>query len=242
MTSPLTVFRRYPKTAFCFVCMELLLCGLGIWQIKRLGWKNDLQNRIDHILAQTVLPNLNAQDFSSQTDKPLIRGKAKLTLLPSKAIYLNGYIKEGKTAWPVIVPAKLEGTVLHIAVVAWVADQKYPQQDWRNRTDITGNFSGIIRRPETSVFKPHNNPRQNDWWQIDTAAMAESWDVSPIAPTVFYAEDIPAPSAHLHPYLFPSRLRNEHLQYAIFWFSMAGLLGLFGLWTIQRQQYSPAKQ
>ena len=74
------------------------------------------------------------------------------------------------------------------------------------------------------------------WFTRDPRRMAEVRGWGMVAP--FYIEqEAPVPPGGVpHPSGLNVRLRNDHLQYALTWFSLAGVLGaVFGLWLTQRR-------
>jgi len=206
----------------CFLAF-LVLCSLGGWQLYRLGWKEDLQHKIDQLMAREDLPEFEASDFSLQDRNDLKRGLVFAQFDLSKAIYLNGYLQDGVTRYPVLVPARLEDSNVNFAAILWV-DQKKRSKNWAGQKFLNWGMHGILRLPDPSYFKPGNNPDNEEWWQIDVQQLADFWELDRLEPAVFYAENPPIVDESLSLYSFPTQLKNDHLQYALFWFSLAGVL------------------
>ncbi|MCB1558576.1 MAG: SURF1 family protein [Alphaproteobacteria bacterium] len=223
--------RRFPFVAsFVCLCAFFVLIGLGVWQVQRLAWKTELQHKIDVLMSRHDLPELSSDDFDFENPNDLKRGLVFARFDLSKAIYLNGYLDRGKTLYPVLVPARLESSEMNFAALLWV-DQKKRSKDWAGKRSLDWGMYGILRQPEPSVFKPDNNPDNEEWWQIDVQQLAGFWELDRLAPAVFYAENPPMIDENLGVYNFPTQLKNDHLQYAIFWFTMAGVLCV--LWGVR---------
>ncbi|OIN86898.1 MAG: hypothetical protein AUJ12_04625 [Alphaproteobacteria bacterium CG1_02_46_17] len=214
-------------TIFCFLAV-VALCALGSWQVDRLSWKNDLQSRLDAQMELSDLPSLGERDFlDSSTIK---RGQASLTLYPAKALYLNGYVEDGRNTYPVIMPADIDGEDVHVVVVVGVTSSKEISL-LQDMNPFHVEMNGMLRGVERSAFRPQNAAQKNDWWQIDPDEMAEYWGFERIMPAVFYAENVAPELSGLTPYHIELHLKNDHLQYALFWFVMAGVFAL--LWGVR---------
>lgn len=220
--------RKFPflATLICF-CAFLLLLGLGIWQVQRLSWKNNLQSQLDTLMSQQVLSHLHIEDFRPASPDQLGRGVLEGTFLFSKALYLNGYVFDGRAAFPVVVPVLMDGKADQVVVaILWIERTKNPEK-WMTYTDRHAAFSGMIRLPERGLFRPKNVAEKNEWWTFDLPKMSELWGFSYIEPALFYAENAAPLDESQEPYPVPKLLRNDHAQYAIFWFTMAGILCIF---------------
>ncbi len=220
--------RKFPflATIICF-CAFLLLIGLGVWQVQRLSWKENLQDQLDSLMARQDLSSLHPADFQLSDPNQLGRGILEGTFLFSKALYLNGYVFDGRAAFPVVVPVLIDGnTDQVVAAVLWIERTKDPEK-WATYADRHAAFSGLVRLPEHSLFRPKNVAERNEWWTFDLPKMADLWGESRIVPALFYAENAAPLDNDQEPYPVSTRLRNDHAQYAIFWFTMAGILCIF---------------
>ncbi|HPQ50196.1 MAG: SURF1 family protein [Alphaproteobacteria bacterium] len=209
--------------SLCCLIGSVVLCSLGVWQVQRLSWKTELQHHLDMMMEQSDLPRLSSSDFQNSDGGEIKRGDVALALYPSKALYLNGYVENSKTSFPVVIPAKFSEEDVYVAVIAWVDDVKNPEK-WRGASDYSADLTGLVRRPDFSIFKPKNAAQKGEWWRLDYSEMSDFWGLSPVVPRIFYAENAAPIIDGLRPYRVETHLRNEHLQYAIFWFVMAGLL------------------
>ncbi|MBI1214358.1 MAG: hypothetical protein GC185_00900, partial [Alphaproteobacteria bacterium] len=80
-----------------------------------------------------------------------------------------------------------------------------------------------VHAPQKNYFTPENDPAHHNWYWPDIAQMGKDAGLSKVAPVLVTASD-KAPGV----YPVGGRLRvsipNDHKQYAIFWFSMSGVL------------------
>jgi len=220
--------QKFPflATIICF-CAFLLLIGLGIWQVQRLSWKENLQYQLDSLMARQELSHLHPADFQPTDPNQLGRGILEGTFLFSRALYLNGYVFDGRAAFPVVVPVLIDGNKDQVvAAVSWIERTKNPEK-WATYTDRHAAVSGLVRLPERSHFRPKNIAEENEWWTFDLQKMAEFWGFSQVAPALFYGENAAPLDDSQESYPIPVHLRNDHAQYAIFWFTMAGILSIF---------------
>ena len=76
---------------------------------------------------------------------------------------------------------------------------------------------------ERGWFTPDNDPARNYWFWRDLAAMATYAGVD-APPLLIEADTKPNPGGLPIGNKMAVKLRNEHLQYAILWFSLAAAL------------------
>ncbi|MDY0029532.1 MAG: SURF1 family protein [Pseudobdellovibrionaceae bacterium] len=220
--------RKFPiiATLVCLLAAFLLL-ALGFWQVQRLSWKENLQSQLDSLMSRQDLSALHAADFRPSDPTQLKRGMLSGTILYSKALYLNGYVVQGRTAFPVVVPVRPDGDADHvIAAVLFIERTKDPEK-WLAIPDRHSIITGLVRLPEHGIFRPDNVAEKGEWWMLDLDVMSDFWGFSSIEPAVIYAENAAFLDDGQEPYPVPTQLKNDHSQYAFFWFTMAGILCVF---------------
>ena len=94
---------------------------------------------------------------------------------------------------------------------------------------ITGavRVKGLLRLPPTEKpawFLPDNRPDLNYWFWIDLPAMATADRLESVAPFYIDADATPNPGGWPKGAVTRLELRNDHLQYAITWVSLAVVL------------------
>lgn len=204
------------------VCAIAVLCALGVWQVKRLHWKEDIIAQM--VQARSAGPR-DASYSEIDGDGPLyvrMQGRYEQDIVFSLAPRTH----EGRSGSHVLSPFTLRGGGHVIVNRGWVPEgegsKAMPPQ---GETVVTG----LLRRPERpNIFVPGNNPDNNIWFSVDLPQMAAIAGITDFAPFVLYAESEAPESASPQPVRAALQWspRNDHLQYALFWFSMAVALAV----------------
>jgi cytochrome oxidase assembly protein ShyY1 len=104
--------------------------------------------------------------------------------------------------------------------------------------EVTGpiDITGVMRWPEPrGIFMPNDDPKLNLWFVRDHIAIAAAKGWGEVAPFYIEMESPQPPGGLPMPMPMTAKLRNEHLQYAITWYALAGMLVvLFGFWVKTR--------
>ena len=213
--------KKIPFWATLFTLLGLIvLCTLGTWQLQRLAWKQEILNKLD---AAYENPTQNP-DLSKLAKDEFVYASIRGRFLFNKAILLGHTIKDEQPGQFFIIPLDTGKGTLLVNMGFNPNDQPLKDHFLRhyNRQYIT--FSGIIRKPEWNSFTPENNPEENIWYRTDITQIAEAKDLERPIPFVMYAQS----ASRKFDAQFPNNTRwepnNNHMQYALFWFAMAGAL------------------
>ncbi len=223
-------------TALMLASLALLI-GLGVWQLKRLEWKQGL---IAQIEARTKGPPITLKDAVALAgqgrDPSYYRVRVDGRFHHAKERYLYA-VSEGRVGWHVITPLETEDGDIVLVDRGFVPDElKDPSARAPGQVENVVTVTGIARSPETqTLFTPDNEPKVNRWFWRDLAGMARSMfpagtiDVAP-----FFLEADKSKVPGFWPEGGQTRLEipNNHLQYAITWFLLgACLLIVYGLYV-----------
>jgi surfeit locus 1 family protein len=204
-----------------------ILIGLGVWQMQRLQWKEGLLAQIDARLtdAPAALPAV----ADPQTDRYLpVRVTGAFT---DEALYVLTSLREEGPGYRVIAAFRTtEGRRIMV-------DRGFIPEDRRDapRADGAAEITGTLLWPdETDGFTPPPDADRNIWFARDVAAMAGALGTEPVlvvarSPTGDGIRPLPVDSAGI---------ANNHLQYAVTWFSTAMVwvgMTLLLLWRIRRR-------
>jgi len=108
-------------------------------------------------------------------------------------------------------------------------------------------LTGYIRLPEAAgVLTPPENTAKRLWFTRDHLAMARSlgWGDGGLKVAPFYIDlEQPVPASGIpKPGPLEVHLKDDHLQYAITWFCLAGAVVIaFGVWLRGQRRGSPAQ-
>ncbi len=209
---------------FCCALVALLL--LSYWQMERLQWKTDIIARLNIEYQKSPKENLfNFDDLSSFEDLklPLRFGQVLGHFEYDKEILVGPKPYKGEIGYQVITPLKLNNNGFILVNRGWVEESKKEAIKANQPQDYI-TVTGIFRRPDWNSFTPDNSPSNNVWTKLDIKQIAKVKKITPIAPVMLYASNI---SVNFKPIILQNEKwypRNKHLQYAIFWFTMALVL------------------
>ena len=224
--------------------MVMLLTGLGVWQLQRRVEKHALIVALTERLAAAPgsLP-LPAQwsMLSPQGDEfRRVRFAATYQPAPDAMVYSSGSaVREdisGPGTWA-FVPARLPSGETIVINAGFVQNtmQDRSQQDRAVARLVTGEpvtLTGYIRFPETAgALTPAENIAKRLWFTRDHLAMARTLGWGEVAP--FYIDlEQPVPASGIpKPGPLEVHLKDDHLQYALTWFALAGAVVIaFGIW------------
>lgn len=209
----------------------VILSSLGVWQLYRLKEKNLLQASIKNNISSNPL-------IYSHIDKSSIYSKVKLKgiFLLGKDIHLyRRTASSGKDGYYLLSPFQLdEGKIIMVAR-GWFSSinkealriSQIPQTQEKLPNKLQKNMiqeiTGIVLQGEkTAIFMPNNDHKNNIWFTLDLQQMAELLEL-PLSDFYIFQLETHDFSELLQP-LSPNiltKIKNDHLEYALTWFSLA---------------------
>ena len=201
-----------------------LFCALGTWQLVRLQWKNTLIDQISEGLKSS--PVKYSDKIRVNYQRVAIEGKYDF----EKQMYLYSLNDKGQPGYDVITP--LEGLNSEDVLVnrGWI-QSNLKNNDRINR--VTGNkIQGLIlKNIKPNVFKPENDVKANIWFSINLEQVEEVTGKN-FGNYILYLEDkkinVPQPKK------ITIDLPNNHLKYAITWYSIS--ISIFGYFLYFRKK------
>ena len=214
----------------------IALLALGTWQLERRAWKEALiAERTAHLAAPPItLAEAGRIDIVPEYLRITVEG----TFLHNRELYLSTTSRGGELGFRVLTPLRTRAGPLVLVNRGWVPpDRKLPAS--REPGQLTGSVvvAGLVRRGgRPSLFTPDNHPDENVWYWIDLPAMSRALGVE-VAPFIVAAGPAPNPGGLPVGGQTRSELTNDHLQYAIAWYALAGaLLVIYALYHRRRPQ------
>ena len=202
----------------------VLLClGLGVWQIKRLHWKEGL---IAERAAAVTAPPIPAPPSAAVTPDMEFRHVSDAgVFLNDKEIFLGATSRALQSGFQVLTPLKEPG-----GRIVFVNRGFIPGALKDRKKRLAGEPSGPVRvvgllrlppdgRP--NWFLPDNRPDLNYWFWVDLPAMAKADKLGHVASFYIDADATPNPGGWPKGGVTRLALPNHHLQYVITWFSLA---------------------
>jgi surfeit locus 1 family protein len=221
----MTGFRpRFWPTVTALIMMAMT-AGLGTWQVHRLAWKTDLLAKIaarmngDAVPLPADIANVPGWGFRHVHVAGRFDG--------GKALWLYGRTYDGKAGIHLLVPlVRAQGNAV-LVDRGFVPFEHGSELAQYRPADGDVEIDGVAREPEPGgLFVPANQPGKNIWYTVDVPAMTQATGES-LAPLYVAAKSDGNPG-------WPAAtggtegtgIRNEHLQYAIFWYSMTLVLAV----------------
>jgi len=230
-------------TVFALVGI-VILSGLGVWQLDRKVWKEDLIARLNARLSHAP------QDLPPRASWPQLHEDGeefRRVVFPAEfldgeeaLVYTAGSPLRPDVKGPgywVFAPARLAGGSIVLVNRGFVPpDRKDPAERGESTPHGIVDIVGVMRWPEArGMFTPADDPKKNIWYLRDSKSIADFKKWATVAP--FYIDqEAPAPAGGWpKPGKLDVRLPDDHLQYAITWFGLAlALAGVYVVWLAGR--------
>ena len=221
-----------------------ILCGLGIWQLQRLQWKQGViaQMQAQMSAEATTLPRaaewpiLNALK-ESEYRKFRVRGifdhAREVFIFRAKGTRQLGPV------YHVVTPLQRpDGSIVLINrgfVPEALRDQAKRSAGQLSRT-VT--ITGYLRKAELrNSFTPADTPQKGVWYTRDPQAMTDHLKLQRAAPFLIEADGAPNPGGWPKGGVTSVKIPNNHLSYAWTWFGLAAtLLAVFSAYAWSRRR------
>ena len=216
--------RKTSFTIFVFFSI-ILFCSLGTWQIYRLQWKVDLISEINNGLnsepvfySNTNIKNYQKVKFSGIFDF-------------EKQIYLYSLNNKGKPGYDIITPLKINSNEILLINRGWI------QKDQKNNKDInkieSNSYEGILKKiTKPNPFKPDNNIENNIWYSLKLTDL-ENFTGYKLSNFVLFLQN--NQNNLVENKIVSPDLPNNHLKYALTWYSVALSILLYFLYFRKKQ-------
>ncbi len=211
--------KKWLFVVFVAVPGFLVLVSLGVWQTKRLAWKETILENISY--------NLSAEPLLLPTGLKKVEHNYKMVKVEGsiepRSIFILTPVKGSGAGFRVISPFKLkDGRKILIDRGVIKEEQKSSLETLVQHRLIIGY---LFWPNETDYFTPEPNIQRNIWFSRDLEKMASFLEAQPVL--VVATENRLDPSIKMQD---PIReIPNNHLQYAFTWFMMSILW--FGMST-----------
>ena len=244
MMATTTRRRNGAGLAIFTLVMVAAFVGLGLWQLQRRVEKHALIAALTERLAANPQPLPPPAQWSAlapdRDEFRRVQFSATYQTRLDAMVYSSGSAVRDDISGPgtwAFLPARLPSGQIVVINAGFVQNtmQDRSQQDLAVTWLIANEpvtFSGYIRFPEAAgVLTPAENIAKRLWFTRDHFAMARALGWGEVAP--FYIDlEAPVPASGIpKPGPLTIHLKDDHLQYAITWFTLAGaLLIAFGIW------------
>lgn len=221
---PVAANRRFrfswALTLSCLVVLGMLI-GLGTWQVERMQDKRAMiAERAQRLAAPplnlpAVIPIPDALEFR--------RVQAQGRFLHDQELYLGNRLRNGQAGYHVVTPLlRADGSAVMVDR-GWVPlDRKLPESRAAGQFDGQVVVQGIARRPRPPGWlTPKNQVEGNFWFMVDLEEMAAATRLPTVLPVYIEAGPQQNPGGLPLGGQTDATLRDNHLVYAITWYSLA---------------------
>ena len=220
-------------TIFAFPSF-LILIILGSWQVQRLSWKSDLISNYNNNFQQApiTVKELFKDRKNNKYRRTVIYGEYD----HANEIQIIGKTYEVNAGFHIITPFILENNEIIYINRGWVP-KKYADKKTRKFSLLEENVKvvGLVRLPQKKgYFVPENEPENGFWFTIIPEELNRHLNI--IGENEFYIDELNIDEKLKLPMPANGKVQvpNNHLQYAITWYSLAlGLLIVYFAWHRQ---------
>lgn len=186
-----------------------ILAGLGTWQLQRLSWKeailSDIQSRMT--AAPVAIPA--EPDYAADNYR---RVQVRGTLVGEELHVLTTRKPEGPSFRVIqALDTSAQGRIL--VDLGTIPERAKTETRHVSEVLIEGN---LIWPDETDGFTPDPDQDQNMWFARNVDLMAAALEARPL----MVAATATDPQLEPRPWPVGVNIPNDHLQYAITWFSL----------------------
>ncbi|MDB5429802.1 MAG: hypothetical protein JWP35_918 [Caulobacter sp.] len=241
--------RRFPFGLTIAVALAFALAvGLGVWQVKRLAWKQGLLAHIEALKTaapQALGPVLARAARGEDVNLTRVSVDCLAGDFPAAHVYLGSIDSTGAAGWRPISPCRIDtGGFNLIGIDRGFAASGGDVNPPKSIPPAPRHVVGVLRLAEgPSGAQKFGDLAQNDaiGYQFrDGAVQALMRDTGGKAPryVVVAEHEDPAPPG-ITPSGLSTRIANNHLSYALTWFGLAGaLLAVYAAMLFRR--FKPA--
>lgn len=218
----------------------VILCGLGLWQLQRLQWKEGLIHAIAERLQQPPRP---LDDVGPDASADFVKVTLSGLYIPGNNRFVATTAEEGP-AYQVVSPLALgDGRVVLIdrGVIPVSSLAAFEAAVPEGPVSLTGILR--VTRDEPSYFAPDKDPEKPVWYWWDVPSIAASLQLGPdatVLPAVVQLLPQTGDASLPRPEPPSARLVNNHLQYAVTWFAFAAVLLVITALFIRQQMTKSA--
>lgn len=208
-----------------------VLLSLGLWQVRRLHWKEGVIAAIEAQIAAAPVPLAALPSPTRERDlyRPVtVSGRTT----GQEALVLSGRAGAGP-GFEVIDAFETEGGRRILL------DRGFVPESARDvaRPPVALSVAGNLHWPdETDSYTPPPDPVAGLWFARDVAAMAAALGTEPV---MVVAREVTGDAQGVVPMpVDTAAIPNDHFGYAITWFGLAAVwagMTVFFLWRIRRR-------
>ena len=215
-----------------------ILAGLGVWQLQRLAWKQDLLAKVAALRLAPATPVAGILALAAQgrdVDYRRVAADCRASDRPPRDAYRYA-LRDGRVGWRLISACHLtgapyDGVLLDRGLVERLTGAMAPvAAAYPPPVAVVGVLRAPGGKPLLGPAETAGTPGARVFRVLDrsaVAALAADNGVARPAPYILAVEsERPAPPGVV-PAPLPQDIPNNHFVYALTWFALAGILAWF---------------
>ncbi len=207
---------KHKSITLMFLFITTLTFTLGVWQLYRLNWKNDLIGNIESTIKNPEF--FQEKKIYNELTSVILNNRFNLINNP---IFIESKISQNKVGYHVLVPILIEDSVFSMLNLGWVPDKN--KNNINHLIDLFNEFDEVrvyIRNfnSDKPLFVPENNINKNIWYHINKIDMQLFYEKEFNSQYYFVILDAKIKKFISNP---STNLNNNHLNYAITWFLLS---------------------
>ncbi len=232
-----SVTRSLAWQSLCVGLALALLMSLGVWQLRRLEWKEALIARVEARtkLAPVELPSvgdwrgLAADDYDFRHVQ--MQGQFDFTGLALVFAQAppGGGVEPG---FLVLTPLRLQSGGVVLVNRGFVPQSKAAAGGWRSSPQGMVTITGLMRAPQArNSFTPADDPGKSQWYTLDPISIAAALKLEGAAPFLVQQDaradtSLAQSDGLLRVSAGAPEIVNNHFSYAVTWFGLAAALAI----------------
>lgn len=238
--TPRAFLTHFGGVTFAVVLGIAFLTGLGTWQLKRLSWKEAL---IETMQTRSTVPRVSLEDFLQDDQKVIEKEYRRLFLegwfLHDQEAHLLGRTHSGQVVYHIMTPLLLESGSIILVDRGWVPAIISAKDPNIQRPEGVVKVDAYIKtKTSQNFFTPQNNYEKKELYFVDPVEFAQRKSLPTLLPFYVVQEGnsntFPRPQTSV-----VKKIRNNHLEYAITWYSLAFILIIFYVLFLRQRYHHP---
>ncbi len=206
-----------------------VLLALGVWQLQRLDWKLGIIAEID---ARMAAPPGAVPQAPAEAQHEYMRVRLRGTL-GAEELHVYTSAPPRGVGYRIVAPLVLEDGRRVLVDRGFVPIEAKDAARHRGGIEIEG---ALLWPDETDGYTSAPDLAKNIWFARDVPLMAQALGTEPVMIVTAASDDADAPL----PLPVGVNIRNDHLGYAVTWFSLAAVWAVmtgYLLWRIKRRTH-----
>lgn len=220
-----------------------LFMALGTWQLERRSWKLDLMARVEERVHAAPVPAPGPAEWGEVSAARDEYRPVRVTgvYLNDRETQVQAVTELGPGYWILTPLRSADGTTVLVNRGFVPSDRRDPASRAAGNPAGEVTVTGLLRVNEPGgTLLRHNDPAMDLWYSRDVTAIAAARQLGPVAPYFIDAAAAPAGADAPVGGLTVLAFNNNHLVYALTWFTLALMSAAAAFFALRQGQRPPS--